>query len=67
MEGEYLPRVRKVSMSKKLTVLDFTRDSSGQLVSALEVKDYTLAEQLVAKMRKAKPRTSTTASRRPGH
>jgi len=50
MVGEYLPRVRRVPMAKKLTVLDFTRDSN-QLVSAMEMKDYTLAESLVTKMR----------------
>lgn len=50
MVGEYLPRVRRVPMQKKLAVLDFTRDGN-QLVSAMEVKDYTLAEELVTKMR----------------
>lgn len=50
MIGEYLPRVRRVPLKQKLTVLDFTRDSN-QLVSALEIKDYTLAEDLVKKMR----------------
>lgn len=50
MVGEYLPRVRRVPMQKKLAVLDFTRDSN-QLVSAMEMKDYTLAEELVTKMR----------------
>jgi len=50
MIGEYLPRVRRVPMKQKLTVLDFTRDSN-QLISALEIKDYTLAEELVKKMR----------------
>jgi tetratricopeptide (TPR) repeat protein len=50
MIGEYLPRVRRVPMKQKLTVLDFTRDSN-QLISSLEIKDYTLAEELVKKMR----------------
>lgn len=50
MVGEYLPRVRRVPMEKKMKVLDFTRDSN-QLVSAMEMKDYTLAETLVTKMR----------------
>lgn len=49
MIGEYLPRVRRVPMSQKLRVLDFTRDSN-QLVSAMEMKDYTLADTLVTKM-----------------
>ncbi len=50
MVGEYLPRVQRVPSTKKLLVLDFTRDSN-QLISAMEVKDYTLAESLVNKMR----------------
>ena len=48
--GEYLPRVRRVPSLKKLKVLDFTRDGN-QLISAMEMKDYTLAETLVKKMR----------------
>lgn len=51
MVGEYLPRVRRVPMPKKLMVLDFTRDYN-QLISAMEMKDYTLAEQLVTKLMK---------------
>lgn len=50
MVGEYISRVRRVPMQKKLAVLDFTRDGN-QLVSAMEMKDYTLAEELVTKMR----------------
>ena len=50
MIGEYLPRVRRVPMERKLKVLDFTRDAN-QLVSAMEVKDYTLAETLITKLR----------------
>jgi len=50
MIGEYLPRVRRVPMERKLKVLDFTRDAN-QLVSAMEVKDYTLAETLITKLK----------------
>lgn len=50
MVGEYLPRVRRVPMSQKLTVLDFTR-ASNQLISAMEMKDYTLAEELLKQLR----------------
>jgi hypothetical protein len=50
MIGEYLPRVRRVPAAKKFAVLDFTRDSH-QLVSAMEMKDYTLAAELVQKLR----------------
>ncbi|CAN5789898.1 hypothetical protein BH11VER1_BH11VER1_23550 [soil metagenome] len=49
MIGEYLPRVRRVPMSQKFKVLDFTRDGN-QLISAMEMKDYTLADTLVTKM-----------------
>jgi tetratricopeptide (TPR) repeat protein len=51
MVGEYLSRVRRVPMEKKMTVMDFTRDAN-QLVSCMEVKDYTRAEELVTKMLK---------------
>ncbi len=50
MIGEYLPRVRRVPAAQKFKVLDFTRDAN-QLISAMEVKDYTLAEQLITKLR----------------
>lgn len=49
--GEYLPRVRRLPLSEKLKVLDYVRDGN-QLVNALEMKDFTLAEELVTKMRK---------------
>lgn len=50
--GEYLPRVRRLPMKEKLKVLDFVRDQN-QLLSALEMKDFGLAEELVTKLRKA--------------
>lgn len=50
MVGEFLPRVQRVPVAKRLMVLDFTRDAS-QLISAMEVKDYKLAEELVIRMR----------------
>jgi tetratricopeptide (TPR) repeat protein len=49
MVGEYLPRVRRVPMQKKLMVLDFTRDQN-QLLSCMEMKDYTRAEELVTRI-----------------
>lgn len=49
--GEYLPRVRRLPMSQKLKVLDYVRDGN-QLINALEMKDFGLAEELVTKMRK---------------
>jgi hypothetical protein len=49
--GEYLPRVRRLPLAEKLKVLDYVRDGN-QLVNALEMKDFTLAEEVVNKMRK---------------
>ena len=44
--GEYLPEIRTLPRDQKRQALDFGQ-KSDQLVSALEVKDYTLAEKLV--------------------
>lgn len=44
--GEYLPEVRTLSREKKGRALDFIQ-KTDQLVSALDMKDYTLAEELV--------------------
>jgi hypothetical protein len=49
--GEYLPRVRRLPMTQKLKVLDYVRDGN-QLINALEMKDFGLAEEIVTKMRK---------------
>jgi hypothetical protein len=49
--GEYLPRVRRLPMVQKLKVLDYVRDGN-QLINALEMKDFGLAEELVTRMRK---------------
>ncbi len=48
--GEYLPKVRTLSRDDKQKVLQFVRDSN-QLISAIEVRDYGLAEELVTRMR----------------
>lgn len=50
MVGEYLEKVRTLPREEKRRVLGFVRDSN-QLLSALDVKDYTLAEELVERMR----------------
>ena len=50
MIGEYMPAIRTLPRREKARVLDFVRDSF-QLVSAIEVKDYALAEELVKKLR----------------
>ena len=69
MIGEYLPRMRTLPRTQKEKVLGFVRDSN-QLLSAIEVKDYTLAEELVEKMRKSakdfdysKPRAAIETAR----
>ncbi|MBX7158635.1 MAG: hypothetical protein K1X66_09655 [Verrucomicrobiae bacterium] len=49
--GEYLPAIRTLSRDKKRQALDFAQ-KSNQLISALEVKDYTLAENLVNELEK---------------
>ncbi|MEZ5303409.1 MAG: hypothetical protein R3F11_22625 [Verrucomicrobiales bacterium] len=50
MVGEYLHAVRAVPREDKRKVVGFVR-MGNQLISALEVKDYTLAEELITKMR----------------
>ncbi len=52
MMGEYLPRMRTLPRVQKEKVLTFVRDSY-QLLSAIETKNYTLAETLVGRMRVA--------------
>ena len=44
--GEFMPELRTLSRDDKRLALAFTQ-KSNQLLSALEVKDYTLAEKLV--------------------
>ncbi len=44
--GEYVPEIRTLTRDKKRQALDFVH-KSNQLISAIDVKDYTLAEQLV--------------------
>jgi len=47
--GEYLPEIRTLEREKKRQTLAFVQ-ASNQLISALEVKDYALAEQLVSQL-----------------
>ena len=44
--GEYMPELRTLSRDDKRQALQFTQ-KGNQLLSALEVKDYTLAEKIV--------------------
>lgn len=48
--GEYMPAVRTLSRAKKREVLSFVQ-KSNQLISAIEVKDYELADKLVKEMK----------------
>ncbi|MEM8952959.1 MAG: hypothetical protein AAGD22_02295 [Verrucomicrobiota bacterium] len=48
--GEYLPKVRTLDRTNKEKVLQFVRDAN-QLLSTIEVKDYTLAEELINRLR----------------
>ena len=48
--GEYLPSVQSVPRDQKRLVLGYTQNAF-QLVNALEVRDYSLAEELVTEMR----------------
>jgi hypothetical protein len=49
MLGEYLPEVRTLDRNDKRKALAFVH-KSNQLISAIEVKDYALAEKLVAEL-----------------
>jgi tetratricopeptide (TPR) repeat protein len=49
--GEYLPEIRMLPRTEKRQALKFVQ-KSDQLLSALEVKDYTLAAQLVDELSK---------------
>ncbi|MES2709831.1 MAG: hypothetical protein V4726_24760 [Verrucomicrobiota bacterium] len=67
--GEYLPRIRTLARAKKERVAEFVRQTN-QLISAIDVKDYTLAEELVEKLRKSardfdysKPRAAIETAR----
>jgi hypothetical protein len=47
--GEHLPEIRTLARPKKRQALAFAQ-KSNQLISAIEVKDYTLAERLVQEL-----------------
>ncbi|MBU6179840.1 MAG: hypothetical protein KGR69_09245, partial [Verrucomicrobia bacterium] len=48
--GEHLPAVQSVARERKTAIRDYAQNSF-QLVNAIEVKDYALAEELVNKMK----------------
>jgi len=50
-EGEFVPEIRTLPRDKKRQALEFAH-KSYQLISAIDVKDYTLAEQLVNELTK---------------
>jgi len=47
--GEHLPEIQQFPRADRQRILEFTR-RANQLLSALEVKDYTRAEQLVTEL-----------------
>lgn len=47
--GEYLPELRTLPREKKRPALEFVQ-KSNQLISAIDVKDYALAEKLVHRL-----------------
>jgi len=50
--GEYLPEIRAISRDDKRRALDFIQ-KSNQLISAIDLKDYTLAENLIKDLKKS--------------
>lgn len=48
--GEYMPSVQMVPLKDKQKILTYARDSF-QLLSTMEIRDFTLAEELVTRMR----------------
>lgn len=49
--GEYVPEIRTLPLEKKQQVLEFVQ-KTNKLISAIDVKDYTLAETLVKHLEK---------------
>jgi hypothetical protein len=49
--GEYMPELRTLPRDKKRLALDYSQ-KGNQLISALDVKDYTLAEKIVHELEK---------------
>lgn len=49
--GEYMPTVRRLPRERKRLALAYAQ-KANQLISAIEVKDYTLAERLVGELEK---------------
>ncbi len=57
--GEYLPEIRTLDRKDKRLALAFVQ-KSNQLISAIEVKDYALAEKLVAELNESAQDTDTS-------
>ena len=49
--GEYMPEIRTLPREKKRQALEFVQ-KTNQLISAIDVKDFTLAESLVKQLEK---------------
>ena len=62
--GECVPEIRTLPREKKRQALEFVQ-KSNQLISAMEVKDYTHGGTAARRPRRRSRRTSTTRSRGP--
>jgi hypothetical protein len=60
--GEYMPEIRTLPREEKRRALEFTQ-KVNKLVSALDVRDFTLAEQLVNELEKTAKDFDTTQPR----
>ncbi|MDA7681251.1 hypothetical protein N8603_02570 [Verrucomicrobiales bacterium] len=49
--GEYVPRIRTLDLDKKQQVQKFVRESDS-LLSAMDIRDYSTASQIIQNMRK---------------
>jgi hypothetical protein len=60
--GEYMPEIRTLPRDDKRKALEFTQ-KANRLLSALEVRDFTLAEQLITDLEKIAKDLDTTQPR----
>jgi hypothetical protein len=60
--GEYMPEIRTLPRDQKRRALEFTQ-KANRLLSALEVRDFTLAEQIVTELEKIAKDFDTTQPR----
>ena len=60
--GEYMPEIRTLSRDQKRQALEFTQ-KANRLISALDVRDFTLAEQIIGELEKIAKDFDTTQPR----